>query len=149
MKPIGTARGPFPTLFMEVITLRILKNQDGQSVVEFAIILPVLLLIIMGIVQFGMLIGSYLTLENAAREAARAGIIGSTNAEVRLVITSTSPNLEPGKLTIAIAPSEGSRTSGSTLTVNLTYNYDLTIPIISSLFNNTVVLNAETSMRIE
>lgn len=129
--------------------MRIVKNQKGQALVEFAIILPVLLLLIMGIVQFGMLLGSYLTLENAAREAARAGIIGSTDTEIQGVITSTSPNLDMGKLKVSITPSEATRVSGGTLTVKLTYNYSLTVPIISNLFNNEVVLNSQTSMRIE
>lgn len=126
-----------------------LRNQKGQALVEFAVVLPVLLLLVMGIAQFGMLLSSYLTLENAAREAARAGIIGSTDTEIEEVITTSSPNLEKEKLTIDITPSEGSRTSGESLTVNLTYKYDLTVPVISSLFGNVVELNAETSMRIE
>lgn len=129
--------------------MKIIKNQQGQALVEFAIILPILLLLVMGIIQFGMMLGSYLTLQNAAREGARAGIIGSTNAEIQRVINSTSPNLELDKLTVGITPSEAIRKSGDSLTVSVSYNYSLTIPIISSLFNNAIVLNAQTSMRIE
>lgn len=129
--------------------MKIIKNQNGQALVEFAVILPILILLVMGIVQFGLLINSYLTLENAAREGARAGILGSSDTEIQQVITATSPNLNNKNLTINITPSESARISGGTLTVKLTYNYNLTIPIISSIFNNTVVLNTQTSMRIE
>lgn len=129
--------------------MRIIKNEKGQALVEFAIILPILLLLIMGILQFGMLINNYLSLENSSREGARLGIVGGTNTDIQNIVMKTSPTLDSSALTITITPSEGNRKSGDTLTINLTYSYNLTIPIISSLFNNTVMLNAQTSMRIE
>ena len=129
--------------------MRNLKNQKGQALVELAIILPILLMLVMGILQFGMMLNSYLTIENAAREGARAGIIGSSDAEIQNLIISTSPSLNPKNLTVSITPTEINRKSGNTLTVKVTYNYDLIVPIISSLFNNMVVLNGQTSMRVE
>lgn len=129
--------------------MKLLKNEKGQALVEFAIILPILLLIVLGILQFGMLINSYLTISNSAREGARLGIVGGTNTDIQNVILKTSPNLDSKSLLISITPSNGSRNSGDTLTVKITYNYNLTVPIISSLFNNNVTLNAQTSMRIE
>jgi Flp pilus assembly protein TadG len=50
-------------------------GQSGQSMVEFALILAPLLLILLGIVQFGFIFNAYVTLTNAAREAAREGSI--------------------------------------------------------------------------
>lgn len=47
----------------------------GQAMVEFAFVLLPVLLLIVGIVQFGLLFGANVTLENAAREGARAGTI--------------------------------------------------------------------------
>jgi Flp pilus assembly protein TadG len=129
--------------------MRLLKNQKGQALVEFAVILPLLLLLIMGIIEFGLMLNSYLTVRNVSREGARAGIVGSTNAEIENTIISTSPNLEESKLTINITPAEGSRKSGDTLTVQLTYKYELIVPIISSLLGNEIDLKAQTSMRIE
>jgi Flp pilus assembly protein TadG len=48
-----------------------LRGEAGQSVLEFALVLPVLLLILMGIVQFGAVFNSLITLNAAAREGAR------------------------------------------------------------------------------
>ncbi|WP_035787822.1 TadE/TadG family type IV pilus assembly protein [Clostridium ljungdahlii] len=132
-----------------MVILKNLKNEKGQALVEFAIILPILLLIVMGIVQFGMVINSYITIENASREGARAGIIGSTDQEIQYLIVTTSPNLDPKNLTVTITPSESSRRSGDSLIVKVTYKYNLTVPIISSLFNNVIVLNGQTTMRVE
>lgn len=126
-----------------------IKNQKGQALVEFAMIVPILLLLVMGIVQLGMMINSYITIENASREGARSGSVGDTDSEIRNVVISTSPTLDAKYLTVTITPSEASRVSGDTLTVKLTYNYKITIPIISRLFNDVVVLNSQTSMRVE
>lgn len=129
--------------------MKILKNNEGQSLVEFALILPILLLIIMGIIEFGIMINSYLTVRSASREAARAAVVGSTNQEVMSLVSSICPNLDSNNFILIITPSEGSRSSGDALTVDLKYNYYLTVPIISSIFNNSVELEAQTTMRVE
>jgi Flp pilus assembly protein TadG len=51
------------------------RHQRGQSLVEFALILPVLMLILMGIVQMGFVFNAYVTISNATREAARTATI--------------------------------------------------------------------------
>lgn len=129
--------------------VKVLGNEKGQSLVEFSIILPLLLLVVMAIIEFGMMFNSYISIQNASREGARSGIVGSSDTDIQNLIISTSPNLDPSKLTINITPDEGRRTSGASITVTLTYNYNLTVPIISSLFTNVIVLNAQTTMRIE
>ncbi|SHI95900.1 Flp pilus assembly protein TadG [Clostridium cavendishii DSM 21758] len=126
-----------------------LKNQKGQALVEFAIILPIFLILVMGIIQFGMILNTYLSIENASREGARNGIIGSTDSEIQNLIKTISPSLDTQSLTVNITPNEITRKPGDTLTVKVSYNYKLTVPIISNLFNNIVVLNGQTSMRVE
>lgn len=128
--------------------MHFLRNQKGQSLVEFAIILPLILLIVMGIAQFGLLFNSYLTIQNATREGARTGVVGGTNNEIRQSILNTSPYLKEENLTIHINPKDNRR-SGETLTVQIIYNYPLTVPIINNILGKTVQLNAQTSMRIE
>ncbi len=49
--------------------------ETGQSLVEFALVLTPLMLILLGIIQFGFIFNSYVTLTNATREAAREGSI--------------------------------------------------------------------------
>ena len=56
--------------------LRAVRTRDsGQSLVEFALVLTPLLFILLGIVQFGFIFNAYVTLTNAAREAAREGSV--------------------------------------------------------------------------
>ena len=51
------------------------RVEDGQNIVEFALLLPVLMWILMGIIQFGFIFAIYITLNNAVREGARWGSI--------------------------------------------------------------------------
>jgi len=129
--------------------MKSLRNEKGQSLVEFAILLPLLLLLLMGILEFGLMLNSYLTINNSAREGARLGIVAGSDIEIKEMIINISPNLTAGNLIVNITPLEGSRKSGGTLTVEVIYNYQVTIPIISNILNNVVVLKAKTSMRIE
>jgi Flp pilus assembly pilin Flp len=67
----------------------LLKNQKGATVVEFAIILPLLLLLIFGIIEFGLFLFNRHVITNAVREAARAGIVVRiprlSNAEIETI----------------------------------------------------------------
>jgi Flp pilus assembly protein TadG len=129
--------------------MKSLRNEKGQSLVEFAILLPILLLLLMGILEFGIILNSYLTINNASREGARLGIVSGSNIEINELITNISPNLDTANLIVNITPLEGIRTSGETITVEIIYNYQVIIPIISNILNNVVVLKAQTSMRME
>jgi hypothetical protein len=60
------------------------RDESGQNLVEFALLLPILLLILMGIMQFGLIFNAYVTLNNAVREGAR-------RASVYVFDTSQSP----------------------------------------------------------
>jgi Flp pilus assembly pilin Flp len=71
---------------------RFMAEETGQNLVEFALLLPVLMYILMGIMQFGLVFAAYLTINNAVREGARWGSIsvynvglnsGAANDEVR------------------------------------------------------------------
>ncbi len=129
--------------------MKSLSNEKGQSLVEFAILLPILLLLLMGILEFGIMLNSFLTVNNSAREGARLGIVSGSNTEISNLIVNISPNLDTENLIVNITPAEGSRESGGTLTVEVIYNYQVIIPIISNILNDVVVLKAQTSMRIE
>jgi Flp pilus assembly protein TadG len=129
--------------------MKILRSNEGQSLVEFAVILPILLMLIMGILEFGLMLNCYLSVRNASREGARAAIVGSTDIEINNLILTISPSLNRTDLTVAVTPSQGSRRSGDPVTVEVKYNYRFIIPIISGVFSSGVVLKAQTIMRIE
>ena len=52
-----------------------LRQERGQSVAEFALVLPLMMLVLLGIVQFGMVFKQYITLTDAVREGARKAAV--------------------------------------------------------------------------
>ena len=62
------------------------QSDRGAEIVEFALILPVLLLLGLGICDFGLLFQRYEVVTNAAREGARAAATGASNSEIVTVV---------------------------------------------------------------
>jgi Flp pilus assembly protein TadG len=135
----------------------ILKNQKGASAVEFALILPLLILVIFGIIEFGLLLYNQQVITNASREAARAGIVvglDRSGNEHETVSQNTATNYcsnhlvtfsnNPSPLSISTS---GGAVSGDDLTVMVTYIYDFFI--FSNIGIGPVTLDAKTIMKLE
>jgi Flp pilus assembly protein TadG len=69
------------------------RQLRGAALVELAIALPLLLLVILGIIEFGVMFGNYLELSNVAREGARSAALGSNTSAVTDRIYSTAINV--------------------------------------------------------
>ncbi len=128
---------------------RIISSKQGQSLVELAVILPLLLLLVMGTIEFGRLFGSYLIMENLSRSAARYGVVGHTDQEIRDLIADQNPFLRSDRLVISISPSETLRNRGDPLTVSLEYTLDLVTPFMSDILPNPFPLSASCTMMVE
>jgi len=72
------------------------KRDRGQDLVEFALIAPVLFLILFGIIEFGVAVWSYNTMAQAAREGARAGIVIKDAAERQNTATQVATDYVQG-----------------------------------------------------
>lgn len=94
------------------------RSERGQSVVELALVLPVLVLLLTGILEFGLIIHQYLAVTEAAREGARVAAVGQTDAQVNSKVTSAAPSIDAAKLTVTITPA-APRSRGSSVTVSV------------------------------
>lgn len=127
-----------------------LRNENkGQSMVETALVLPIIVLILMGIIDFGFLFNNYLIIDNASREGARTAVIGSTDSVITTTVSNMTSSLVSAKLKTTINPSGASRTKGSQVTVTVEYDYSLITPVIGAIVPNPVHLKAITVMRVE
>lgn len=124
-------------------------NREGQAMVEMALVLPVLILIVFGIVEFGRVFNSYLVVTNAAREAARLGVVGATDTEIVNRVKDASGTLEVDKLTWNITPSSALRVRGASLKVEVTYPVKIYAPLIGSLIGDPYLVTAQSVMRVE
>ena len=147
----------------------IIKNQNGGAVVEFAIILPLLIFLLFGIIEGGLLLYNKQIITNACREGARAGIVsrtpGLSNDAIRnevikygkaYLVTFGSDTLENTDADIHLLtinndsatfnPATDRCTSfGCDLKVVVTYDYDF---LVLSAFGP-ITLNAITIMKME
>jgi len=139
-------------------------NKTGASAVEFAIILPILILILFGIIEFSILfydkavITNASRVTNASREGARSGIVYRyparvTEEEIRQVVIDYCAdyliNFANSPLLTISAPSDG-LAAGDPLTVTVSYPYQfLILPNFVATLTGGINLVATTVMRME
>ena len=70
-----------------------ISKRRGATIVEFALIVPILLAMLLGIIEFAWMARSHLMLANAAREGARAAAVGKTTTEIRTRVTNMATGL--------------------------------------------------------
>jgi len=126
-----------------------LTNNRGQSIVELAILLPVLVMIMLGILQLGLVFNAYTMISNGAREGARTASVGGDDVAVLAATGNNTTSLDQANLTVNITPSAGSRTSGNAVVVNLSYDVDVIVPLIGGIIGDPIQLNASSTMRVE
>jgi Flp pilus assembly protein TadG len=133
-----------------------LKNQKGIAAVEFALVLPLLVILAFGIIEFSLVLFDKAVITNASREGARAAIVyrvtPATEVEIQGVVNTYCQNrLISLKATnppaVLVSPAGA---SGDPRTVRVTYRYNfLVIPAFIASLGQGIELQAETIMRME
>ena len=127
-----------------------MKRNRGQSMVETALVLPIIILLLVAIIDFGLLFNNYIVLANATREASRKAAVGASDADIELVVKSLTGTLDQTRLTIAITPDASQRKHGVEVSVVTHYENRLITPIIGGFFENGAAdLASKTVMRVE
>lgn len=126
-----------------------IRDERGQSVVEMALIVPVLLLLLVGIIDFGRVLYSYSHIHLAAQETVRLGGLGKTDAEITQFAMDYIHIGDPTLLTVTITPTEGYRVGGEYVTIALEYPLELFTPFLSDLIPNPIFVQADSTIRIE
>jgi hypothetical protein len=122
--------------------------------VEFALVLPLFLIVMFIIVDFGVGFSRWLVVTNAAREGARLGTVGATALEIKDRVSSTSAGLlDPDDdVTVGYMDFDGDGVGlGDAVVVNAEYEYGLITPI-GQLFESlagALILRSCSDMRIE
>jgi Flp pilus assembly protein TadG len=131
------------------IAPRSLGREAGQEAAEFALLLPVLLLILVGILDLGRLFHAAITIANAAREGARFGMenptdIANIQAAVQAEAAGTGLDLsDPALSTIAVTCPSGACTAGLPIRVDVTFQVQLIVPGILGMNQVPVASYAE------
>jgi Flp pilus assembly protein TadG len=130
-------------------------NERGVAAAEFALVLPVLLLLLFGTIEFGMMMYGREIVTNAAREGARAGIVQGppkrTSGEITAIADNylTGTGVNPADVTFT--PSGAGLSNPNTLTVTAQYSYNFLIPYIPAMAGipNPLLITTQVVMRHE
>ena len=124
--------------------MRRARENEGQASVELALVLPLVVVLLLGVVQVGLLVGDQILVVHAAREAAReAAVDASPDAPLRAALAS-SP-LADARLTVTTGARGG---PGSRVRVEVAYRAPTAVPLVGAAIGD-VTLRATTTMRVE
>ena len=126
-------------------------SENGQAVVEFAVILPVLLMILFAILQFGIVFNNYIQVTAAAREGARKAAVsrslGVSAAETAATAAAkaAAPGLKQNNIGVTY-PNNPTLAQGSDVAVKVTYPYSISL---LGIIVKSGTLSSTTTMRVE
>ena len=106
-----------------------IRSQQGQTMTEFALVLPVLALILFAVIQFGIVFNNYITLTDATRAGARKAAVSrqdaNRNSDVVTAVRSSASGLTASKL--SVPPPTSTWNSGDDVTVTASYPYSISL----------------------
>jgi Flp pilus assembly protein TadG len=133
------------------------RGSRGQALAEFALVFPVFVLILAGMIDFGLGLYSYNTIINAAREGARLGVtncnaVNCTSAVQARAVANSNGLLSASGVTVTCYPAGSSTAeacsssqSGDTVLVRVNYTYHMIWPLT---FGTQIPLSASIEMMI-
>lgn len=144
------------------------RSARGQSLVEFALVLPVLTILIFGIIDFGMALRSYVSLTNATREGARFAAVGNVTGTYPTDCDGTNGTTTIGRVCVAIEGLDldevqdisvaflDGEAPGNSVIVSAEYQYNFITPlgdiigfVSGGSFPESITLGTSTDMRLE
>lgn len=133
---------------------RFRRSQRGQSLVEFALVVPVFLVLLFALVDFGRGFQAWIEVTNAAREGARVGSLHGTSGDIEARARAAATSLTPGNLTISSSGAGGD--SGTSVVVTADYNFSLISPLAPMIgivsggtIGTSFTISSSADMRIE
>jgi Flp pilus assembly protein TadG len=137
-----TAPTPCPDSHRAVGALR--ADDRGQATVEFALCLPLVVLLLLLVVQVGVIVRGQVLVTHAAREAARAAAVDADPAAAERAAEASTP-LAADRLSVR---SSGRAGPGSRVRVDVSYRLSTDVPLVGPMLPD-LDLQASATMRVE
>ena len=118
-------------------------SERGAAAVEFALVLPILVLILFGVIEFGGVYNAQLMVTGAAREAARSMALDGVVADAQAVALDAAVGIDPADLDVEVSPATCS--TGTDVTVTVRYDR----PFLTGLFGASVELTGLATRRCQ
>lgn len=118
-------------------------NDRGAAAVEFALVLPILVIILFGVIEFGGVYNAQLMVTGAAREAAREMALDGVVADAETAARDAAIGIPPADLDVTVSPATCA--AGADITVRVSYDR----PFLTGLFGATVELTGLATRRCQ
>ncbi len=125
------------------------RNEKGQALVEFALVVPLLVFLLFGMLETGRMFNVWLVATNAAREGARLGSVQASSTAITDRVLTTAPTLVPSRTTVTVTNAQG--TPGTSVTVRVQYSFQFVVPLVPQRTGlaNPYLITTESTMRLE
>lgn len=144
--------------------MRHVIKSDGQAVVELVLLMPLILVMVFAIVEFGFALNTHLAVSNSAAEGARYGSLGTLPGDGTCALTTvrgralatSAESLDCSDITVSYPGGPGSAARGDAVVVRVSHDYQMVTPLGSLMallatvgFPSELTLNACSTGRLE
>lgn len=140
---------------IKLIRIRRKNGEKGQALAEFALLIPIFLILLFAIVDFGMGFHSWITVTNSAREGARLGAVSATTEKIEERVRLTA-NLPKQDINMNVTVTNAQGQPGDSVVVQVDYDYDLITPLAGlvklvsgNILGSTLTFSSTAEMRLE
>jgi Flp pilus assembly protein TadG len=141
---------PARTINFEKTAKSLRMKRRGAAAVEFAIVLPVFVILVFGMIEYGRMVMVQQVITNASREGARTAVLdGATTTSVQAAVTSYLTDAKISGGTANVNPSPASAGSGDPITVTVNIPFSAVSWLPSPMYLGGKTLSASTTMRRE
>lgn len=122
------------------------RRERGSAVVEFALVLPILLMVTLAVVQVGLVARDQLMVVQASRAGAREAAVSDDEETVRSAAVHAAVGLDPDALDVEVSRTG---TQGEPVTVTVRYAESIRVPLVAWLFPSAISLRSSAVARQE
>jgi Flp pilus assembly protein TadG len=124
-------------------------RKKGQAVLEIALVLPILLLMLCAIADFGRILYSSAHLNLVAQEAVRLAAIGQADDSIVEYVQENTHLVDSNAVSVSMEPSEYFRKSGDYITLTLKYKINYITPLLNKILPSDYDVQVQSTMRME
>ena len=126
-----------------------MKRKKGQALLEIALIMPVIIIMFCGIIDFGRILQTSTHLNMISQEAVRLAGLGQNDDEIAEYVRVNSDVNDTDSILIDVTPSSYERRSGDYVTVTISYPVKYITPFVKIFLTPSFVVSTKSTIRVE
>lgn len=126
-----------------------MKKQKGQAILEIALIMPIIIMIFCGIIDFGRILQVSTHLNMISQESVRLAGLGKNDDEILQFIQTNADIRDTSSISVNVTPSSSQRKSGDYVTVTITYPVKYITPFVNIFLTPSFVVSTKSTIRVE